>query len=605
MQRQDSLEELAQLTACTADGRGGLPPADDAASNDARDKEEAREMLDAWSPGSSAGQAAGSSHATPLPTKEIPITYQEIEGNQLEFFCEDCQMPWTCSKGANNTVTRQRAQHVRKCHPGCAPMRLKTGSASKAELQQGMSSKGRYSDLRAKQESPRKPLEQTNEAPDARRVSTGSMPKGRPVASASSEEYKVRKSSKNGLQVSVEDRQGQPSKKHSRTPQQAEAGRAAKYVELAKEAAEDAAAKQTAADEAQKMAEQTKALAVAMQLDADEKQSEADRAAAFAWKMQQAAAAEAAEEARAVGAEKAAAAEAAEAAAAAAAEEKAAEVSIAQSAHMPLLTQWLEGYETHIDQHGNQYSTKFVHDKPINLKQFANIVRRVGQAYNKYPHLWGTLAAEWTLATPSSTPPTFHVHLNTIFTQLPSLSPPPESNLALSIVNGENVDEAMFAEMLPLAKESGLHPDATDDDWRVKLSGDDTFDIVLKNEQNAIVAVASCMLFRTIQGKPVLYISTFFAKSGERGLGQKLYGGCRELVKLCNSTAGTHSDGIIGATFMQCVTYIESGRKFWESIDMEVAPSSQKASFLVLQAAMSHQKWYESTCEPKMQVIYS
>ena len=101
---------------------------------------------------SSTGQAAGASHATPLPTKEIPITYKEIEDNQLEFFCEDCQMPWTCPKGANNTVTRQRAQHVRKCHPGCAPMRLKTGSASKAELQQGMPSKGRYSELRTPSE---------------------------------------------------------------------------------------------------------------------------------------------------------------------------------------------------------------------------------------------------------------------------------------------------------------------------------------------------------------------------------------------------------------------------------------------------------------------
>ena len=92
-----------------------------------------------------------------------------------------------------------------------------------------------------------------------------------------------------------------------------------------------------------------------------------------------------------------------------------------------------------------------------------------------------------------------------------------------------------------------------------------------------------------------------FGKQGQ-GLGQVLYDACRELVKLCRPVADALNEGIIGAIFTQCVTNGDGG-SFWERIDMEVAPTSQKASFLTLQVAMSRPGWYEVGCVPKLQLI--
>ena len=95
---------------------------------------------------------------------------------------------------------------------------------------------------------------------------------------------------------------------------------------------------------------------------------------------------------------------------------------------MTKLTRWLDGYAKHITVSGPHYKTKFVLEEPVRGKPFAEIVRRVG-AVKPFPLQWEPLA--------SSSPLAFDFHLNTMFTELPSLSPPGRG-LTVSIVKGED-----------------------------------------------------------------------------------------------------------------------------------------------------------------------
>jgi len=187
----------------------------------------------------------------------------------------------------------------------------------------------------------------------------------------------------------------------------------------------------------------------------------------------------------------------------------------------------------------------------------------------------------------------------------PLTFPPYKDGFTTELIQGEDVSDDMFEKMFELQKRvPDLYPGQKNNRsfWRSKTRGTNAFNVVIFKGDD-LVSLASCFMYKTVKGKPVLYIATFMTDQEVRGagLGTALWQTCVDIVKSCNPIAIDRGEYHVGCVFAQLVT-TGDGLRFWRN--KTPMTDGIEASLLALQASMSD-GWFEpSRCAPKAYLLH-
>jgi len=279
--------------------------------------------------------------------------------------------------------------------------------------------------------------------------------------------------------------------------------------------------------------------------------------------------------------------------------------------HMPILDNFLRSYTTKIALECSRYSAKthapgFFGQYPTYQAFHHDTALEICRLW-KDNDFWENRLKHLQLAS-TQCGDSFTLHMPCKFflppmgDTLTSEFDPVDDGRMLRVVYGDDVSRRLVDQWWEFQdREKSLYAGAKGawgrQEWKALWNDEHTVNVVILDETERTIALASTVFYKTVESKPVLYIKTF---QGESGTGDRLWNACKQLVKVAGRVSPSSSNRFVGAIFAQTLK-AGSGKLFWKKTEME---ESKEAAFLAIQAA-SQPQWFSTDCERKAYMVYA